>query len=98
MYPAEPIHTQLVGARQQAQPIMLQEFPSNVLPKRKCGAPSRQAPACTVIGVSPEKIAQRAFAWGRFKSVQGPDVIQGVERGGEPGVHTEHLAFHDGSQ
>ena len=66
----------------------------DILTKGVSGAPGGDAPAAPVIRVRPEEITHGALVRHLLQPVQGPDVVQRVDAGGEAAVQTEDLAVH----
>ena len=55
-------------------------------------------PAATVIRVAPEQITHGPFVGDLLDAVQGADVVEGVDGGGEAAVETEDLVVDEGRQ
>lgn len=60
--------------------IMVERF-RDVLPEGVSCTTGGYSPSTTVIGVGPQQIAHRAFVGDLLHSVNGADVVQGVDRG-----------------
>lgn len=70
----------------------------NVLSKGVAGTTRRDAPAAPIVGVGPEQVTHRALVGHLLKTIQGPDVIQGVNAWTETSMQTENLPIHQSSQ
>ena len=66
----------------------------NYLTKGVSSSPGGDAPAAPVIRVRPEEVTHGALVRHLLQPVQGPDVVQRVDAGGEAAVQTEDLAVH----
>ena len=75
-------------------PISPRDSRRYYLTKGVSGSPGGDAPAASVIGVRPEEVAHGALVRHLLQPVQGADVVQGVDAGGEAAVETEDLAVH----
>lgn len=61
------------------------------LAKGVTGATRRDSPATPVIGIGPEQIAHGTLVRNLLQAVEGPNVIQTVDRGTEASVQAEDL-------
>ena len=66
----------------------------DILTKGVSSPSGRDAPAAPVIWVRPEQVTHGALVRHLLQPVQGPDVVQRVDAGGEAAVQTEDLAVH----
>jgi hypothetical protein len=84
-------HDQLMRPRNQRQAVVMVEGLRNILAERVAGAAGRYPPPAAVIGVGPEEVAHRALVRDLLHTVDRPDVVQGIDRGGQTAVQTEDL-------
>lgn len=66
----------------------------DILTKGVSSSSGGDAPAAPVIWVRPEQVTHGALVRHLLQPVQGPDVVQSVNAGGEAAVQTEDLAVH----
>ena len=66
----------------------------DVLTKGVSGSPGGDAPPASVIRIGPKKVAHGTLVRHLLQPVQGADVVQGVDAGGEAAMQTEDLAVH----
>jgi hypothetical protein len=84
-------HDQLMRPRNQRQAVVMVEGLRDILAERVAGAAGRYPPPAAVVGVGPEEVAHRALVRDLLHTVDGPDVVQGIDRGGQTAVQTEDL-------
>ena len=60
--------------------------------------PGRYSPPAPIIRVGPEQIAHGALVGNLLEPVQGSDVVQRVDAGGQTAVETEDLTVNQRSQ
>ena len=74
--PVVALHDQLVGARNERQPVAVVEALGDVHAKREPGAARRDAPAVAVVRVGPQQVAHRTLVRHLLDAVQRPDAVQ----------------------
>lgn len=70
----------------------------NVHPERVPGSPRTDSPAMPIVWVAPEQVTHRALVWHFLDPVQGPDVVQRVQRRTQAPVQAEYLVFDQSRQ
>ena len=60
--------------------------------------PGRYSPPSPIIRVGPEQIAHGPLVGNLLEPVQGSDVVQGVDAGGQTAVETEDLTVYQRRQ
>ena len=58
----------------------------------------RDAPAASVVGVGPQKVADGTFVRGLLDAVQLADLVEGVDAGREATMQAEDLVLNDSSE
>jgi len=89
--PVVTLHHELMGPRHQGQTVAVVEGLGNVRAKRVAGTAGGDSPATPVIGVGPQQVAHWALVGHLNDPVQGTNVVERVNRGGETAVKTENL-------
>lgn len=92
------LHHQLMSSSNHLQIICVVELLSNVLPEGVASAPRVHPPSRTIIGVRPEEVAHWAFVGDFLEPFEGPDVVQGLDAGGESAMEAKELIFDDGCE
>lgn len=70
----------------------------NVLAECVSGTTGRYAPAAPVVWVRPQQIAHGAFVRDFLDSVESPDVVEGINAGGETAVEAKDLVVDEGRE
>lgn len=70
----------------------------DVLTERVAGTTRRDAPATPVVRVRPQQVAHRTLVGDLLDSVERPNVIEGINAGGETAVEAEDLVVDEGSE
>jgi len=96
--PVVSLHHQLVGSRNQRQPVVVIERLGNVLAKRVPGAARRNTPAAPIIRVGPQQIAHGTFVRHFLDAVQGANVVQRVDTRRQTTVKTKYLVVDQGRE
>ena len=60
--------------------------------------PGRYSPPAPIIRVGPEQIAHGSLVGNLLETVQGSDVVQRVDAGGQTAVETEYLTVNQRRQ
>lgn len=79
----------------QSQAVVVVERFRNVLSECVPRTARRNSPATTIIGITPEQIAHGSLMRDFLNAVQGPNVVQSVDRRAQPTVQTEDLVFNE---
>ena len=87
-----------MSTRHQRQAVVVVEGLGNILAKRVSCATRRYSPTAPVIWVGPKQIAHGSFMWHFLYAVEGPDVVERVNAGGEAAVQTEDLVVNQGGE
>lgn len=64
---------------------------ADILAERVTRTTGTYAPAAAVVRVAPEQVAHGSLVGDFLDAVQGADVVEGVDGGGEAAVETEDL-------
>lgn len=98
MAPIVSFHHQLVRSGQQCQAVGVVVSLRDILSEGVARPAWRNSPTTTVIGVRPQQVAHRTLMWHFLQPVQSPDVIQGVDAGGQTSVEAEDLIVNEGGE
>lgn len=77
--------------------VVVESF-RDVLAKSVAGTSGGDAPATAVVGVGPEQVAHGAFVGHLLNSVEGADVIEGVDARRQSAVEAEDLVLDEGGE
>jgi len=94
MGPVITFHHKLMSSGHESETITVVKCLRDILTKGVSSPSGRDAPAAPVIWVRPEQVTHGALVRHLLQPVQGPDVVQRVDAGGEAAVQTEDLAVH----
>ena len=94
MRPVVSFHYQLVSPGHQSQAVGVVESLRDVLAEGVSRPPGRDAPASSVIRVGPEEVTHGTLVRNLLQPVQGSDVIQSVDTGGQTTVQAEYLTVN----
>ena len=86
------LHHKLVCACDERQPIVMVEGLRDILPECVSSTTGRYPPSATIVGVRPEEVAHGPLVRHFLHTVDGSDVVEGVDRGREASVETEYLS------
>lgn len=89
--PIEPIHDQLMCPRHQCQPIVMVKRLRDVLPERVACTTRADTPSTAVVWVRPEEVTHGTLVRHLLDTVDGADVVQSVDGGGETAVQAKDL-------
>jgi hypothetical protein len=84
-------HDQLMRPRNESQAVVMVERLRDILPKRVSGASGRDTPAAAIVRVGPEEIAHGALMRDLLNAIDGPHVVEGVNRRRKAAMKTEYL-------
>ena len=76
--PLVPFHDELMGSTDHVDVVGGVELRHGVAAEQISGAARRHAPALRVLGVGPEQVAHGTFVRNFLETVEGANVIQGV--------------------
>ena len=93
--PVVAIHDELMGASNARQVIRVVELLGDVLTKTVAGASWWNTPAASVIGVGPQKIADRSLVGRLLNAIELTDLIEGVNAGWQTTMQAEDLVLND---
>jgi len=94
MGPVITFHHKLMSSGHESETITVVKCLRDILTKGVSSSSGGDAPAASVIWVRPEQITHGALMRHLLQPVQGPDMVQSVNAGGEAAVQTEDLAVH----
>ena len=97
---AVPLHAQLVGPAHHLQAVLVQKLLAYILSPAEPSAPWRRPKALAVIvgWVRPEQVAEGPLVGDVLNPVDGLDLAQLLDFGGEPTVEAEHLVLDNGGE
>lgn len=78
----------------QSQAVVVVERFRNILSECVPRATGRDSPTASVIWITPKEITHWALVRDFLDAVQGPDVVEGVDRWAQPAVQTEDLVLN----
>ena len=96
--PVVALHDQLMGSRNQSQTVVVVKGLANVLAKGVTCTSWAYSPAASIVGVTPEQVAHRAFVGHFLDSVEGANVVKGIDTRGQTTVETENLVVDEGGE
>jgi hypothetical protein len=85
------LHNQLMRSRHKSESIIMVERFGYVLPECVSCTTRRDAPSTTVVWVGPKQITHRSFMGHFLHSVDGADVVKGVDGGRETAMQAKYL-------
>lgn len=85
------LHDQLMCSCNQSQAVIVIKCFGNVLSKGVTSTARRDAPAAPVIGVRPQQITHGSFVGDFLDSIQGPNLIKGINRWRQTSMKTKDL-------
>lgn len=89
---------QLVGPRDQVQPVDVAEVVGDLRPEHPAGSPGVDGPVLDVFGIRPHQVAEGALVRDLNLPIDGTDLVDGLDLGAEAAVDAEDLVVDDGSQ
>lgn len=81
--------------RHQSQAVVVVERLRNVLSECVSRTARRDAPAAAIVWITPQQIAHGSLVRDFLNTVQGSDVVEGVNGRAQPTVQTEDLVFNE---
>ena len=84
--------------RHERQAIIMVKSLRYILPERVARPSRRDPPATPVVGIAPQQVAHRPLVRHLLDPVQGPDVVQSVDAGGQAAVQAEDLVVDEGGE
>ena len=98
MTPVVPIHDQLMRSCSQFEIVSSVELLWDVHTKGIASTSWWDAPACSLVWVTPQQIAHRSFMWHLLYSVQVLDLVKRLKRWRQPSMQWEYLILNYSSQ
>lgn len=96
--PLVSLHDELVGATDHLDVIGGVELRHHVATEQVSRPPGGHAPALGVLRVTPEQVTHGPVMRHLLLSVNGPDLVQGLDAGAQAAVHAEDLSVNDGGE
>jgi len=96
--PVISLHDKLMSSRNQRQAVVVVERLRYILPERVPGAARGDTPAASVIRVRPQQVTHGSLVRHFLDPVEGPDIVQRVDRRGQAAVQAEYLVIDEGSE
>jgi len=92
----QPLLHQLVGPAHQVQPVDAVELRRHPRPKQPARAPRGDRPCVDVLRVGPDQVAKGALMRDLAHPLDGADLVQGAQVGGQAAVDAQNLGVDDG--
>ena len=90
-----PTHlNQLMCSGQQIQLVNVHELLQHLLPEQPTGPARTARPRVYIIGIRPDQVAEGAFMGNFHVALDGSDLVEGGNVGGEATVYAEHAVVN----
>lgn len=76
---------------------MVERF-GNVLSECVPRTARRDSPSTAIIGITPQQITHRSFVWNFLDTIQGSNVVKGIDGRAQPTMQTEDLVFDESGE
>lgn len=96
--PIVSLHYQLMRPCHQSQAVVVIKSLRDILPECVSSTPGGNAPAASVVGITPQQVAHRSLVGNLLDSIQRPDVVERVDGWTQTAVKAEDLVLDEGGK